>query len=54
MSAGESENRRRTRLVDRLVIHGPVDFRELCQRAVPGETRFLILDLDRTSSAQAG
>ncbi len=40
---------RRTRVVDRLVIHGePISFRELCQRAVPEETRYLILDLDRT------
>jgi hypothetical protein len=40
---------RRTRVVDRLVIHGePITFRELCQRAVPEETRYLILDLDRT------
>ncbi|HTP28381.1 MAG TPA: hypothetical protein VMK12_22340 [Anaeromyxobacteraceae bacterium] len=39
---------RRTKLVDRLAIHGLVDFRALCQRAVPEETRYLILDLDRT------
>ncbi len=40
---------RLTRVVDRLVIHGePISFRELCQRAVPEETRYLILDLDRT------
>lgn len=39
----------RMRIVDRLVIHGaPVDFRELCRRAVPEETRYLVLDLDRT------
>jgi hypothetical protein len=36
-------------VVDRLAIHGrPISFRELCQRAVPQETRYLILDLDRT------
>ncbi len=40
---------RRTRVVERLVIHGdPIDFRELCRRAVPPQTRYLILDLDRT------
>jgi hypothetical protein len=40
---------RHTRLVGRLVIHGePVRFRELCRRAVPEGTRYLILDLDRT------
>jgi phosphoserine phosphatase len=39
----------RTRVVDRLVIHGePVPFRELCARAVPPGTRYLVLDLDRT------
>jgi hypothetical protein len=39
----------RTRPVERLVIHGePVDFRELCRRAVPSSTRYLVLDLDRT------
>ncbi len=38
-----------TRLVDRLVIHGPpISFRELCARAVPESTRLLVLDLDRT------
>jgi hypothetical protein len=46
--SGRESGRRRTRLVDRLVKHGPIDFRELCQRAVPEETRYLILDLDRT------
>jgi hypothetical protein len=40
---------RHTRLVDRLSIHGePVSFRELCRRAVPQDTRYLVLDLDRT------
>ncbi len=38
-----------TRLVDRLALHGPpLDFRALCERAVPPETRYLVLDLDRT------
>lgn len=38
-----------TRLVERLRIHGaPIDFRELCVRAVPTTTRVLVLDLDRT------
>lgn len=38
-----------TRLVERLRIHGaPIDFRELCLRAVPPTTRLLVLDLDRT------
>jgi len=40
---------RRTRIVDRLAIHGePIDFQELCRRAVPEDTRYLVLDLDRT------
>ena len=40
---------RRTRVAERLVIHGaPVDFRELCRRTVPANTRYLVLDLDRT------
>jgi hypothetical protein len=44
-----SSAERRTRVVDRLVIHGaPIDFRELCRRALPLGTRYLILDLDRT------
>lgn len=42
-------NRRHTRVPDRFVIHGdPIDFRELCRRAVPPTTRYLIFDLDRT------
>jgi hypothetical protein len=44
-----SSGRRRARLVDRLVVHGDlIGFRELCERAVPAETRYLVLDLDRT------
>jgi hypothetical protein len=36
-------------VVEQLVVHGaPVDFRELCARAVPADTRALLLDLDRT------
>lgn len=39
----------RTRVVERLRIHGdPIDFRELCLRAVPERTRILVMDLDRT------
>jgi len=37
-------------VVDRVVIHGePLEFRELCRHAVPEDTRYLILDLDRTA-----
>jgi len=36
-------------VVDTLVIHqGLVDFRSLCEQAVPLTTRYLVLDLDRT------
>lgn len=39
----------RARVVDTLVIHnGIIDFRTLCERAVPKSTRYLVLDLDRT------
>jgi hypothetical protein len=45
----ERAGTRYARMVERLVIHGaPVAFRELCRRAVPQDTRYLILDLDRT------
>lgn len=38
------------RVVERFVLHGaPVDFRELCLRAVPADARYLVLDLDRTT-----
>jgi len=38
------------RLVDRLVHHGEVaSFRELCARVLTDETRYLVLDLDRTT-----
>ncbi|MEM7138742.1 MAG: hypothetical protein AAF500_19350 [Myxococcota bacterium] len=37
------------RLVDRLVHHGEVDsFREICERVLSPNTRYLVLDLDRT------
>src|SRR5512138_407426 len=39
----------RTRLVGSFSIAAsPIDFRELCERAVPVEARLLVLDLDRT------
>ena len=39
----------RARVVDQLTLHGaPIDFRELCVRAVPAGARTLLLDLDRT------
>jgi hypothetical protein len=39
----------RTRLVDSCWIgREPISFRELCERAVPVDTRLLVLDLDRT------
>lgn len=38
------------RVVGRAVRHGePIDFRELCRRAIPTEARFVVLDLDRTT-----
>jgi hypothetical protein len=38
------------RLVDRLVHHGEVaSFRELCARVLTTDTRYLVLDLDRTT-----
>jgi len=38
-----------TRCVDRIAILGaPVDFRELCERALPPGTRYVVFDLDRT------
>lgn len=40
---------RYARVVDRTCIHGvPVDFRTLAERVVPTNTRYLVLDLDRT------
>jgi hypothetical protein len=39
----------RTRLVDSIwIAREPLAFRDLCERAVPPETRLLVLDLDRT------
>src|SRR5919201_223161 len=39
----------RVRIVDSVwIARTPVSFRELCERAVPLETRLLVLDLDRT------
>jgi hypothetical protein len=36
--------------VDRLVRHGEVaTFRELCERVLTPNTRYLVLDLDRTT-----
>jgi hypothetical protein len=38
-----------TRVVDSIwIARAPVPFRALCERAVPPETRLLVLDLDRT------
>ncbi len=46
VSPGEAP---RTKIVERLAIHGtPIDFRTLCERVVPPETRYLVMDLDRT------
>ncbi len=43
------EGAHRTKIVERLAIHGtPIDFRTLCERVVPPETRYLVMDLDRT------
>jgi hypothetical protein len=47
--AVEETDMPRARVVDQLTLHGaPVDFRELCVRAVPAGARTLLLDLDRT------
>ncbi len=46
---GSTRKGSKARLVDTLVIHqGLIDFRTLCERAVPADTRYLVLDLDRT------
>lgn len=37
-----------TKVVDRLSIHGATDFFSLCERIITPETRYLVLDLDRT------
>src|SRR5678815_3119093 len=40
---------RYARVVDRFAVHGtPIEFRTLCERTIPPETRYLVLDLDRT------
>jgi len=45
----EPQRTARTRLVDSIwIAREPVAFRELCERAVPPDTRLLVLDLDRT------
>lgn len=39
----------RTQLPERVVLHGaPVDFQTLARRAVPRDTEYVVLDLDRT------
>src|SRR5512138_3421060 len=39
----------RTRVVERIAVaREPLAFRALCERAVPPDTRLLVLDLDRT------
>ena len=46
---GPAGQGRRARVIDTLVLHdGLIDFRTLCERAVPPDTRYLVLDLDRT------
>jgi hypothetical protein len=37
-----------TRIVENLTIHGYTDFRTLCELTLTPETRYLVLDLDRT------
>lgn len=38
------------RYVDRITLHGdPIDFPTLAARAIPADTRYLVLDLDRTT-----
>jgi hypothetical protein len=47
--ASASPTAARTRFVERFCVHGePLDFRELCRRALAPGTRLLVLDLDRT------
>lgn len=49
IGVSRSADGRYARVVDRLVLHGrPVSFRELAERVVPEDTRYLVLDLDRT------
>ncbi len=45
----QSEAGNGLRVVDKLVLHGGcIDFRTLCERVVTEQTRYLVLDLDRT------
>jgi len=45
-----SKDGRFARVVKKMVIHDQLlDFRELCRRSVPTDTRYLVLDLDRTT-----
>ena len=38
------------RVIEKLTIHGkPMSFRELCERTVPEETDYLVLDVDHTT-----
>lgn len=38
------------RVVDRITLHGePIEFGTLAARAIPADTRYLVLDLDRTT-----
>ena len=49
MAGHAKSNGSPNRLVDRLVQHGEVEsFRELCARVLTANTRYLVLDLDRT------
>ncbi len=49
MARQPTSTRLPNRLVDRLVHHGELtSFRELCARVLTPETRYLVLDLDRT------
>lgn len=45
----ESAPQRTMRIADRVTLHGGyIDFRTLCQRVVSPDTRYLVIDLDRT------
>ncbi|MET0284222.1 MAG: hypothetical protein ABW352_07120 [Polyangiales bacterium] len=47
---GASSDGRYTRIVDRFTLHRePLDFRALCARVLRPDTRYLLLDLDRTT-----
>lgn len=38
------------RVIEKLTIHGqPMSFRELCERTIPKETNYLVLDVDHTT-----